>query len=77
MIDKTKTKNRSFNINDWYWIVDGITVEVYSSKRKTFVNVADTEYTDWLTVNEKPTNISNNDLNQYFFLMGLPPVPVR
>lgn len=47
---------------DWYWIVAGSTTQVFSSKAKAYVPVANATYQAWLDSGYKPTNIASEAL---------------
>lgn len=49
-------------ISDWYWIVAGSTIQVFSSKAKAYVPVSDATYQAWLAKGNKPTSITTEEL---------------
>jgi hypothetical protein len=48
-----------YNPQNWYWIVNGSTTEVFSSKSGTFVPVANPDYVAWLANDNRPTRIAS------------------
>ena len=44
---------------DWYWIVNGSTTQVYSSKVGNYVSITDPAYLAWVTDTRKPTKIAS------------------
>lgn len=48
-----------FNSKDWYWIVNGSTAQVFSSKSGDYVPVANPTYQAWLTAGNLPTRIAS------------------
>lgn len=48
-----------FNVRNWYWIVNGSTTQVFSSKTKGYVSVNDSTYKAWLAKGGRPTEIKN------------------
>lgn len=47
---------------NWYWVVDGDTTQVYSSAERDFVSVDDSNYEAWLATGHVPTPISADDM---------------
>jgi len=43
---------------DWYWIVAGSATQVFSSKAKAYVPVANATYVAWLAKGNMPTTIA-------------------
>lgn len=59
---------------DWYWIVDGSTIDVYSSRRAEYVPVDDMEYTAWMSEGRVSTRIALHvDLVDVLRKAGVPP----
>lgn len=50
---------KTYDLNNWYWIVGGDQTKVYSSALGDYVPAADAEYTAWLADNTAPTSIDN------------------
>lgn len=40
--------SKHYDVFDWYWIVGGDGLQVYSSKLRDYVGVSDPAYLDWL-----------------------------
>ena len=48
-----------FNLNDWYWFVEGNEKKVYSSKLQSFVDLNDKTYQSWIDFGNVPSKIDN------------------
>lgn len=51
-----------FDIKNWYWRVDGGNTQVYSSASRSYVDIADSAYQNWLGEGNHPTPITASDL---------------
>jgi hypothetical protein len=53
----------SYNPSNWYWVVAGSTMQVWSSARVKYVPTTDATYVAWLAAGNRPTQIASaNDL---------------
>lgn len=55
------TEEMAYTASNWYWIVGGITNQVFSSKVKAYVPAADAGYVAWLAQNNSPTKIATEE----------------
>lgn len=63
---------------DWYWIVNGSTTQVYSSKTGDYVPVASANYAAWLAAGGVPSRAASEaDLGEVLALHSLRPTPVN
>jgi hypothetical protein len=49
----------TYNPQNWYWIVNGSTTQVYSSASSGYVAITDTTYVAWLAAGGVPTKIDS------------------
>jgi hypothetical protein len=65
-----------FTPRNWYWIVNGSTTQVYSSKVGDYVPVDNAEYVAWLAGDRTPTNIDTEaSLGEVLSVHSLRPTP--
>ncbi|MET4628451.1 hypothetical protein ABIB83_005484 [Bradyrhizobium sp. I1.8.5] len=49
--------SKNYDVFDWFWIVGGDGLQVYSSKLRDYVGVSDPTYLDWLSDGTSATMI--------------------
>jgi hypothetical protein len=70
------TLPKPFTPRDWYWIVNGSTTQVYSSKAGNYVPVGDATYQAWLADDHRPTRIDTEaNLGDVLAAYSLRPTP--
>lgn len=59
---------------DWYWVVNGSTARVYSSKVGDYVDISDPAYTAWLAAGGVPSrSVSEAELGEVLAAYSLRP----
>ena len=67
---------KDYDVNNWYWFVEGDETKVYSSASGDYVPVSDATYTEWAADGSVPTRIANEaELGDVLATYSLRPTP--